>query len=605
MDRILLGSGSGSLLQRDFARRQPILVTCELAAREIRSATMAVTEVTSAEAFEAAAKEGAPVAVHFWAAWCEPCKHMDVVFGQLAAENPHAKFLRVEAEEVPEVSEKYSVSAVPFFVFLKDGKVVDRLEGANPPELAHKVALHIAAPSSATNFSAGGSAAAEVIESVLHSARTAAYPAAAPPAASPAAAVAQPEQPSRMIAPPAGSDKPKLSPDLKARIEALLASHPVLLFMKGTPSAPRCGFSSKVVSVLEKDLGSAAAGAYGSFDILQDEEVRQGLKVYSDWPTFPQLYCKGELVGGCDIVLQMHESGELKEVFAEKGVLGGAGKGDAPGAVTAAAAAAADGQVDGAKGLQERLKALLSSSPTMLFMKMIEGTRLVFAFLSSLPLIPSSHPFLSSLPLIPSSHPFLSSLPLIPSSLLRYLSGNTGGAAVWVQPQGGGCSPGTPEEPRCGFSRKVVDALTSEGNTAGAPVWVQPQGGGCSQVRHGLIACFPPSSPLLPPLFPPSSPPLPPLFPMACPHGLALLSQGTPEEPRCGFSRKVVDALTSEGISFGSFDILTDEAVRQGLKELSNWPTYPQVYHKGELIGGCDIVFEMKANGELKAELGG
>ncbi|CAI7930084.1 unnamed protein product, partial [Closterium sp. NIES-54] len=327
-----------------------------------------------------------------------------------------------------------------------DGKVVDKLEGANPPELAHKVALHITTPSAATNFSAGGSAAAEVIESVLHSARTAAYPAAASPAASPAA-VAQPEQPSRMIAPPAGSDKPKLSPDLKARIEALLASHPVLLFMKGSPSAPRCGFSSKVVSVLEKDLGSATAGAYGSFDILQDEEVRQGLKVYSDWPTFPQVYCKGELVGGCDIVLQMHESGELKELFAEKGVLGGAAKEDAPGAV--AAAAAADGEVDGTKGLQERLKALLSSSPTMLFMK------------------------------------------------------------------------------------------------------------------------------------------------------------GTPEEPRCGFSRKVVGALQSEGIPFGSFDILTDEAVRQGLKELSNWPTYPQLYHKGELIGGCDIVLEMKANGELKAELGG
>ncbi|CAI5992328.1 unnamed protein product, partial [Closterium sp. NIES-64] len=232
-----------------------------------------------------------------------------------------------------------------------------------------------------------------------------------------------------------------------------------------------------------------------------------------------------------------------------KGVLGGAGKGDAPGAVTAAAAAA-DGQVDGAKGLQERLKALLSSSPTMLFMKMIEGTRLVFAS-SLLP-----HPFLSSLPLIPSSHPFLSSLPLIPSSLLRYLSGNTGGAAVWVQPQGGGCSPGTPQEPRCGFSRKVVDAVRSDMDS--------------SHVSPPLPPFFPPSSPLLPH-------PLPPLFPMACPHGLALLSQGTPEEPRCGFSRKVVDALTSEGISFGSFDILTDEAVRQGLKELSNWPTYPQV----------------------------
>ncbi|CAI5997920.1 unnamed protein product [Closterium sp. NIES-65] len=302
----------------------------------------------------------------------------------------------------------------------------------------------------------------------------------------------------------------------------------------------------------------------------------------------------------------MHESGELKEVFAEKGVLGGAGKGDAPGAVTAAAAAA-DGQVDGAKGLQERLKALLSSSPTMLFMKMIEGTRLVFAFLSSLPLIPSSHPFLSS-------------LPLIPSSLLRYLSGNTGGAAVWVQPQGGGCSPGTPEEPRCGFSRKVVDALTSEGISFGSFDILTDEAGTPQEPRCGFsrkvvdaVKSDMDSSHVSPPLFPPSSPPsspllpppLPPLFPMACPHGLALLSQGTPEEPRCGFSRKVVDALTSEGISFGSFDILTDEAVRQGLKELSNWPTYPQVYHKGELIGGCDIVLEMKANGELKAELGG
>jgi Grx4 family monothiol glutaredoxin len=76
--------------------------------------------------------------------------------------------------------------------------------------------------------------------------------------------------------------------------------------------------------------------------------------------------------------------------------------------------------------------------------------------------------------------------------------------------------------------------------------------------------------------------------------------QGTPDAPRCGFSRKVVDALRAAGEEFGSFDILSDEAVRQGLKELSQWPTYPQLYVKGELLGGCDIVLEMHEAGELK-----
>lgn len=76
--------------------------------------------------------------------------------------------------------------------------------------------------------------------------------------------------------------------------------------------------------------------------------------------------------------------------------------------------------------------------------------------------------------------------------------------------------------------------------------------------------------------------------------------KGSPEAPRCGFSRKVTEALSSEGISYGSFDILSDESVRQGLKQLSNWPTYPQVYVQGELLGGCDIVLEMHQQGELK-----
>jgi Grx4 family monothiol glutaredoxin len=81
--------------------------------------------------------------------------------------------------------------------------------------------------------------------------------------------------------------------------------------------------------------------------------------------------------------------------------------------------------------------------------------------------------------------------------------------------------------------------------------------------------------------------------------------QGTPEEPRCGFSRKVVEALQRNGAPFSTFDILTDEDVRQDLKEYSEWPTFPQLYADGELVGGCDIVLEMDQDGSLKTTLQG
>lgn len=86
-----------------------------------------------------------------------------------------------------------------------------------------------------------------------------------------------------------------------------------MLFMKGSPAAPRCGFSRKVVEALE----GAGLGGFGAFDILSDEAVRQGLKALSDWPTYPQLYVNGELVGGCDIVLEMAAAGELKGAVEE------------------------------------------------------------------------------------------------------------------------------------------------------------------------------------------------------------------------------------------------------------------------------------------------
>jgi monothiol glutaredoxin len=94
--------------------------------------------------------------------------------------------------------------------------------------------------------------------------------------------------------------------DVNARIDALVKAKDVVLFMKGTELFPQCGFSSRAVAILNH-LGAD----YETVDVLQDQEIRQGIKAYSDWPTIPQLYVKGEFVGGSDIMMEMYESGEL------------------------------------------------------------------------------------------------------------------------------------------------------------------------------------------------------------------------------------------------------------------------------------------------------
>src|ERR1041385_4113720 len=93
---------------------------------------------------------------------------------------------------------------------------------------------------------------------------------------------------------------------LKDRIDKTLASHRIMLFMKGNPAMPQCGFSAAVVTIL-KEL----AVPFGSFNILADHEMREGLKEHSRWPTYPQLYLDGKLIGGCDIVRELHARGEL------------------------------------------------------------------------------------------------------------------------------------------------------------------------------------------------------------------------------------------------------------------------------------------------------
>ncbi|KAM4669144.1 glutaredoxin-3 [Amazona ochrocephala] len=305
-------------------------------------------------------KDRSLVVVHFWAPWAPQCAQMNDVMAALAKEHMQVAFVKLEAEAVPEVSEKYGISSVPTFLFFKNSQKVDRLDGAHAPELTKRVQRH----ASSSSLSAGSN------DSVKE--------------------------------------------DLNVRLKKLINAAPCMLFMKGSPKEPRCGFSKQMVEILNKHGIS-----FSSFDIFSDEEVRQGLKTYSNWPTYPQLYVSGELIGGLDIVKELEASGELDTVCPK------------------------------AQKLENRLKALINKAPVMLFMK------------------------------------------------------------------------------------------------------------------------------------------------------------GSKQVAKCGFSKQIVEIMNNTGVDYETFDILEDEEVRQGLKTYSNWPTYPQLYVKGELVGGLDIIKELKETGELLPVLKG
>lgn len=411
------------------------------------------------------------------------------------------------------------------FIF-QDGKTVDTLEGADPSSLANKVAKAsgaINAGEPAAPASLGIAAGAAILETVREFARD-------------NGSVTE------------SKVQPGLSSALQKKIQQLIDSNPIMLFMKGSPEEPRCGFSKKVVDILKEENVK-----FGSFDILSDNEIREGLKKFSNWPTFPQLYCKGELLGGSDIAIAMHESGELKEVFRDHGIESRVSdevkvktaKPDRKGGISENSGLS--------EALASRLKMLINSSPVMLFMK------------------------------------------------------------------------GKPDEPKCGFSYKVVEILREENidfesfdvlsddevrqglkdysNWSSYPqVYIKGELIGGSDIllqmqRSGELKKVLENKGIKKDTLEDR------LKKLTSSSPVMLFMKGTPDAPRCGFSSKVVNALKEEGIDFGSFDILTDDEVRQGLKVYSNWPTFPQLYYKGELIGGCDIVLELKNNGELKATL--
>eukprot|EP01123_Difflugia_compressa_P011432 TRINITY_DN4556_c0_g1_i1.p1 TRINITY_DN4556_c0_g1~~TRINITY_DN4556_c0_g1_i1.p1 ORF type:complete len:222 (-),score=45.86 TRINITY_DN4556_c0_g1_i1:51-716(-) len=192
----------------------------------------------------------------FWAKWSKPSLQINGVVESLQKQNSSIKFVKVEAEEVGDITEKFEVDSVPAVVFLKNGVKVETLKGANPAEVTKLVA------------------------SLSHSTTT----------ATATDSVTQ----------------PAVQEDLNERIKALINSAKVMAFIKGTPALPQCGFSSKFCAIL-RELGIQ----YSTFNILSDPAIREGIKKYSNWPTFPQLYIKGELVGGLDIVKELAEQGEL------------------------------------------------------------------------------------------------------------------------------------------------------------------------------------------------------------------------------------------------------------------------------------------------------
>jgi len=202
---------------------------------------------------------------------------------------PTVAFLSINAEELPDVSEQYDVTAVPYIVLQKDGQTVDTVSGSDAAKVRAAVERY-AGQSGGGAATAGGLPPAQTVtKPEQHAPSTESNGSAnvtknlSSYAPSDAAATAEPEPPSKE--------------ELFKRLEGLVKAAPVMLFMKGTPSSPQCGFSRQTVALLREN-----GIRYGFFNILADDDVRQGLKEYAEWPTFPQLWVGGELVGGLDIV---------------------------------------------------------------------------------------------------------------------------------------------------------------------------------------------------------------------------------------------------------------------------------------------------------------
>lgn len=228
---------------------------------------------------------------------------MSTVLSTLASTYPSDAplvFLSINAEELPEVSEQYDVAAVPYIVLQKDGQTLETVSGSDAAKVRAAVERHAGASTSDTS-TPGLPPAQTVTKQAQQSPGLESSN--GPTSGAKNLASYAPSASDPKTAPDYSSGAQTTKEELFERLRNLVKAAPVMLFMKGTPSAPQCGFSRQTVSILrEKGI------RYGFFNILADDEVRQGLKEFADWPTFPQLWVGGELVGGLDIVKEEFEN---------------------------------------------------------------------------------------------------------------------------------------------------------------------------------------------------------------------------------------------------------------------------------------------------------
>ncbi|PVH15118.1 Grx4 family monothiol glutaredoxin [Candidozyma duobushaemuli] len=224
---------------------------------------MSLIEIESEDQFTQLTKDDPTklIALYFHTPWAAPCQTMNSVVKTLAQANSNVRFLSINADDHSEISELFEVSAVPYIILIRNATILQELSGADPKEF-------IAALKQFSGDTAPSSTAAEASQA--------------------AAAPAETKEPT--------------AEELDERLKKLTAAAPVMLFMKGSPSSPQCGFSRQMVAILREHQVR-----FGFFDILKDDSVRQGLKTFSDWPTFPQLYVNGEFQGGLDIIKESLE----------------------------------------------------------------------------------------------------------------------------------------------------------------------------------------------------------------------------------------------------------------------------------------------------------
>ena len=256
---------------------------------------MSIVDITKVEDIVKGPDRNGSV-LFFWASWHEESSSsgsMYAIFQTLAESMTGVGFYRVEAESVSSLTEAYNVQVIPTFILLgRDGDILDRVDGGDDIPRLTKAVAALGSTSSPTDPQTTTTTTQEVEE-----------------------------------------------PSLDVRLKSLIESSQVMLFMKGNPSTPKCGFSRQIVELLTEEKID-----FGTFDILTDEDVRQGLKSYSDWPTYPQLYVNGELMGGLDIVKEMASEGDLAEQLGVE-------------------------KTSPTQTLQERLKQLTTQHKVMLFMK--------------------------------------------------------------------------------------------------------------------------------------------------------------------------------------------------------------------------------------------